>query len=79
MFDKSLKLIGTILASIGLLVSLFAYSSSISEATIENKTAIEALERDNDIHRDDHGHFRQEYREDIRQIESKLDRLLEQQ
>ena len=79
MFDKSLKLIGTILASIGLLVSLFAYSSSISEATIENKTAIEALVKGSDIHRDEHGHFRQEYREDIRKIESKLDRLLEQQ
>ena len=79
MFDKSLKLIGTILASIVLLASLFAYSSSISEATVENKTSIEALEKDNDIHRDEHGHFRKEYREDMRQIESKLDRLLEKQ
>ena len=71
------KLLAGIVAVASLLGGIWSWADSLNDATAANAQRIEVLQRIDDEHKEDHKTFREEYREDMKAIDAKLDRLLE--
>ena len=86
MYDKTLRLIGTMLAALAFIGSIVGYTNGLSQEIATQAQEVESLKRTDEIHREDYNSFRKEYREDqqilrrdMQELDKKIDRLLENQ
>tara|TARA_R110000868_G_scaffold9870_2_gene48538 strand:- start:35 stop:274 length:240 start_codon:yes stop_codon:yes gene_type:complete len=70
------QMLSLAIAAAGLTGAVYAWAANVQDVSAANQLGLASVEKRESIHRGEHTEFRTEYRQDIRNLDQKIDRLL---